>query len=806
MKAKMIRTIFLLLLFAGLAYLIPCDKVAMLPSDFADLIPEGERLQKIHLHQFFFLDEPTSSLSNPNSIKIDIRERSVFKVQVTPKMADLRMELKLNGQTINLETTADIPIDYTSLSLNSGTVQLDIFMISAEENRKELINASVGDLICNSAYMVFEIYLERVNIFEERRNLTIAKIDKIAEFNELEDIFLSTSKKDSYPIKTHLTSYKVPLNDLKAYSKAYNLSVVNEFDISIPDSKITNDTVTHEKVFLKFQIYADFFLFGSFHLLLIRISDIDTYLGSLNCLFDGKCILAEHPSKNAQILETLLTPGDYKILLVNLSTQSLAELSKSLPAVPISAKLKLKRFEKVDNVYNCEGRRLPKDFDYLMAAEDNAFEFKADLIPNLNKLFDSVDFSISEDSLLRVVTIYQSGNYIDIDLLRLTDTGAEELLVTTTHKSDEEDDSTSGLQHVLSLEVGDVDGLIRGLTKGKYRLRFNYAHSFFIETERRTCETFNIKIGISKVKYIEKFHEKLSVFNPCSSSFNKDKLDSLFRNLDNIVNNDSIYTTAYDSNDANKYIYSTMFEVNGSYNLNIQVLSDFVSSNVIPIIMPVEKRNTPLSDSLNNLSTNKIKLHDNKVSIKLSKGKYYFILVHGITQYNYKRGPNETWDSNKPQCVNFQIRMNAIKLSKKQQSWDCNTKEYDVLPDNLNTLDTLYGGKDKLTIFSKTFLIPETKKEIKIKTNSSNYIMRVVYQFDAENDNMEIAIAKDNKVLRTAKPNILDDELLTSQDYLNYNIKANSEYKLIVTRTGEADYFAKCRLFRLEISLVSFDR
>jgi hypothetical protein len=633
MIASMIKIIFLLItLNIKELYTLPCDKVAMLPPDFNNLIPEADKLQKIHLHQFFFLDEPDGQNANPNSIKIDIKERSVFKVQITPKLSDLKIEIRINGKEPTvLETSDDIPVEYTSTSLDPGTLELNLSTISSEENKKAASNVNPGELVCNTPYIVFEIYLEKIDIFNQRIKLTKTKTAKIDDLSDLTEFFESAAKRDAYPIKSGLKTLNVKLTELTNYKKEYLISVLNEFDLNIPDSKLTDDkTVTHEKVFLKFQIYADFYLFGSFHLLLIRTSDIEDSLTNLECLNDGRCVLANHPSKNSQILETILTPGDYKVLLVNLGDDNAFKaLGKVISDVPISAQLKLKRYEKVDNHFNCEGRRLPKDFDYLFNPDDNVFEFKADLIPNLQKLFDSVDFNVNEDSLLRVVTTYNSGNYIDTDLFKINDLGEEEKITTTSNKSEEEDCPNCTEEH-LSHTVGDVDGLYRSLTKGKYRLRFNYAHSFFIETDRRTCETFNVKIGIEKISYIKSILGNLNTYTACSSKLEKDKLDDLFRNIEktDIQSNSDlpIYSVEYSTKNVNSYIYSTTFELTGPHAVNVEVLSDDIAASVIPIIVPVNKNNTPLSNSLNNLTQDKLKLHDDKLSVKLAKGKYYLSL------------------------------------------------------------------------------------------------------------------------------------------------------------------------------------
>jgi hypothetical protein len=88
--------------------------------------------------------------------------------------------------------------------------------------------------------------------------------------------------------------------------------------------------------------------------------------------------------------------------------------------------------------------------------------------------------------------------------------------------------------------------------------------------------------------------------------------------------------------------------------------------------------------------------------------------------------------------------------------------------------------------------------------------VRIHYTPKEEDEQLDVALllAKNNNVFRPAEAKTLDDELITSQDFLNYNLKANSEYKLAFTRKPkkETNYFDRCRLFTMEITLVSFDK
>ena len=89
-----------------------CDKMATLPKDFSLLLPQNEKLKRIHLSNYFFLDDnPGEDAGNTkdassvqsNQIKIPINEKSVFKLQVTPQHIGVEVKVKINNEEYSLE-------------------------------------------------------------------------------------------------------------------------------------------------------------------------------------------------------------------------------------------------------------------------------------------------------------------------------------------------------------------------------------------------------------------------------------------------------------------------------------------------------------------------------------------------------------------------------------------------------------------------------------------------------------------------------------------------------------------------------
>src|SRR5689334_16123258 len=92
-RQKFFVFLSLCLFFGGYVNTLTCDKVASLPKDFDLLLPDNQKLKKIHLSDYFFLDE-IKDQTKPLSIKINIKEKSLFKVQVTPRHTHVTMTVK----------------------------------------------------------------------------------------------------------------------------------------------------------------------------------------------------------------------------------------------------------------------------------------------------------------------------------------------------------------------------------------------------------------------------------------------------------------------------------------------------------------------------------------------------------------------------------------------------------------------------------------------------------------------------------------------------------------------------------------
>lgn len=877
-----------------------CDKVANIPPDFELLLPNYQKLNRFHLLNYFFL-EP----EHPNFITISIKEKSVFKFLAIPKLADMDLELFLpSGQKIQLKAYEDIPVDYVNFNLESGVIKINFLYKNPGENLKT-------NKICNSPFFQFEILLENQRNFISRNQKIRKDISNLDDFQtSFEEAFEKVSaQSQNLPLSMDYDSYRLSIKEKSQY-KAFNVSIIAEFDLNIEDKehiinsnnknftqfekneKEENSKIISKKYLINFDLFTDFLYGGGLFFALVRKDDINKgELANHNCLFNEKCILAERANKNQINLQTIVTPGQYKILIFNfLADEKYQELKKQTLEIPVSAKLEIKNFEKEENRYNCPGRHLPSHLNFLKDKYSNDYlEYSGDIIMNTEKLFDEITFFVEEDSLLRIVAFAHSGENIDLELYHIPNVGSEfenllkmnnnnknnksanlfnsplgEILSKIFAKKQQQESSNEaeGTLKQISEHFGQSDGMYLPLMKGNtYKVVFSYRNSIFAESERKSCEMFYLKIALAKLSHIKSLFPNV-YSNTCPGANDASKRSEIRKILKDFENenrqnvnrkenkneNNSVYDsfshgfntvfrTLFDRNNPSKPIFSGKFQIKNPVNINVEILSDFTSSFIVPVIIPDENLNLNDIDNENenlnfeqilNHKHNLITFHENHIKLNLPAGYYRLIIINGLSQFYNE---NDTVENSRllnfidleniPKCLEFQIRISAQKLlNSRMANWQCNSKDFEFLPSSLNTL--LYLGvdnklKQKFSYFSKHLLVPLEPHVLKLKTSKEGYLLRLVHEFadleTAESQEnisnshpMEISLLKSKKILKSSKPVFIEDEFKTTQQYLTHYLKPNTEYEILFEfddTNKHFDYFANCKLFKMEISLIS---
>lgn len=878
MKNFILLFLFLITIFKDtIIYCNNCEKVANLPKDFESLLPNYTKLNRFHLLNYFFLESEHS-----NSINVDLKDKSILKLLAIPKLADVKIEITLpNMEKIHLNGYQDIPVDYLNLNLSPGQLRFTFELKVSGESEKT-------NKICNSPFFQLEILIENKKTFQQRNSKLKKDLRNLDDFHTFfDDAFRKVSDAHNLPLQIDYDSYKLSIKELAEY-RSMNVSILADFDLEIEDKEIVINPIANEtskaddtdpemlvskKYLIDFNIYSDFLYGGSFFLALIRKEDIEKgELLNHRCLFNDKCILSERPNKNNIILQSILTPGSYKILLFNFIDDNEYEiLKKNIVEVPITAKLEVKTFTKDENRYNCPGRHLPKHLDFLKDKYSNDYlEYSGDIIMNTEKLHDEITFLVEEDSLLRIIAFAHSGENIDLELYHIPQVGSEFQNLIKTNNNDENrfgpladilnkifakkksSDAAADNLKQISEHFGDSDGLLIPLMKGNtYKVIFNYKNSIISETYKKFCEMYYVKIGLSKISSIKKTFplalgnscpnsdystrkkemnkvlKDLSDDNSSSSNSNRSKHQQIYDSFEKGFN--SVFRAFFDRNQAGVVIYNGKFQIENTVNIQVEILSDFVTSFLVPIIIQDDTKSDDDQINIDQLLNHKhqvITFHENHIKLNLQKGNYRLLIINGVSQFYNEEDLVQNSKllnfidlDNLPKCLEFQIRITAQKLlNQRMLNWECNSKDFEFLPNTMNNL--LYLGNDKLktkfSYFSKHLLLPLDPHSMKIKTGKEGYLMRLVHEFEnleeeglANENNKSIFVVtlnKNKKILRTSKPIVVENELKSNIQYITYFLKANSEYELIYEFDAENkhyDYYEKCQLFKLEISFIS---
>jgi len=776
-----------------------CDKVANVPPEFSLLLPNYQTLNRVHLFNYFFIES-----ENSNSLTINIKEKSVFKILAITKLADMDIELFLpEGDKITLKAYEEIPIDYVNFNLQTGVIKLNFIYKNPGENLKT-------NKFCNSPHFQLEILMDNQQDFQKRNQKIRKDISNLDEFQTFfQDAFEKISQPENLPLNIDYDSYRLSIKEKSEY-RSYNVSIIAEFDLDIEDkehiinsneknftqlNKEDQDKLISKKYFIDFNLYSDFLYGGSLFLALIRKEDIlKGELANHNCLFNEKCILGERNIKNNLNLQSIVTPGQYKILIFNfLSEEKYAEMKKHILEIPVTAKLEVKNFHKEENRYNCPGRHLPNHLNFLKDKYNNDYlEYSGDIIMNTEKLYDEMTLYVENDSLLRIIAFAHSGENLDLELYHIPQTGSEFENLLKMNKNNNSNKNMNPLENILSKifskqkkeeenklaqlkqiseHFGESDGMYIPIMKGNtYKIVFNYRNSIISESEKKNCEMFYLKLALGNISYLKNIFPN-AYSNNCSGANDKSKNSEIKKILkdfqdDNVSSSskeiydsftkgfNSVYRSFFDRNNPTQIIYSGKFQIKSPININVEILSDFLSSFIVPIIIPDESRNperesddeeVDLKQILNH-KHQMITFHENHIKLNLQKGSYRLIIINGLSQFYNENDVVENSRllnyidlDNIPKCQEFQIRITAQKtLNSRMANWECNNKDLEFLPSSLNSL--LYLGienklKPKFSYFSKHLLIPLDPHTMKIKTSKEGFLLRLIHEVsDLENE------------------------------------------------------------------------
>lgn len=201
------------------------------------------------------------------------------------------------------------PIDYSNYEGIKGDIELRF------TGEKEIEEETI-DEVCNESYMKFEFSIQKLDNFK-------AKLKNVRKINNKLDIFELDFENmlHSLPIDTELSQFKIPLHskDSDKYDNSGKTNVLKEYDLILVERK-GKEKDSLEKYELKMEITSDFLFSGSTFIVLAREDEKKDELEDLICLSQGKCIISDRNSKNMIFLHSSLTPGNYKLYIIDIQS------------------------------------------------------------------------------------------------------------------------------------------------------------------------------------------------------------------------------------------------------------------------------------------------------------------------------------------------------------------------------------------------------------------------------------------------------------------------------------------------------
>ena len=833
---------------------LSCNKVANYPNDFNNLIPNYQLLPRVHSFNYFFLtdydDIPTMTM------KVNIPSLSILKLQITPIHARMKISLLFKtGNSIEKKSYfafSNIPFDYNIYEkdkLFQGDLYIKIYSIIPEEDYMniDIKNTINEDSFCNEPYMQFEFsfenyehYLNRLdNIKRENKDIELLNKDIFDIIENLRNTDLKLKGEELFEKK-----YKKPLNPYKIntekdseYLNKYNINVYKSFDVYIPESEEidpveyneknnnTNEENINEEIeqrfsvkkyFFKIHMFTEFLLGGSLRFLLIN-KNYKNSLTNLTCLFENKCILSKKISKNLISLESILPPGNYELLLIDLNDNSILN-DNNIYNYPISCELKIKYVKKFISQYNCIGKKIPKNLNFLFYINNNYFEYKGDISFNMIDLYDEVYLTVPKDNdyILRLNTYYADGNNINIKVYEI-----------------ENKESVIKKFYSVSSYWGGMSSLYLPLLKGKvYSIYFDYKDSLFLQNERKKCEIYYLKMSIGKYDYLHSFYPNNFLNkNECKSN-NENEIDNFLYKFSKEHNNENNYIAngeyeiisnnifsyndldesflAFKSDKNFRIIANKTFEIETDINFYIDCLvENFIPGIIIPIILPLNSFKDMFSNRFSdNLYYRKFLLHKGFISLKLTKGNYTLLLVHSLNQFTEENKINNVNYGTYlnldllPKCVVFKLKINTILLNKSyKKNWECNFQKFHKLPNEINIDKNI----NDFTYFNHHILIPYKNYSIFIRNSlNSKFLLKFRMQYENPNDIgiLTVFLKKNNNIILTAKKEISEEGEKTSIYYFYYILKENSNYEIKFDNNNKK-YFENCKTFTLDISITN---
>lgn len=472
------------------------------------------------------------------------------------------------------------------------------------------------------------------------------------------------------------------------------------------------------------------------------------------------CVYGKRDQKNMVNLHAIVSPGEYKISIFYAGSKNDKELFDS-----VGKEVKVGLFasfvplvEKEDRI-NCKAGVLPSDLDGDGISYQGFIKFSDYLVADFSANVQQTRFYVSQESVLRIVTVQSDGSSVKVQLKNLN------------HKLLKE----SVLNH-------DTNSLVDVIDPGYYYIILSEAGTISEDTNNKFCETFHIQIGLNPRSSMKSLS---SSFQDCSS---EDSLSSLLSSIQSSLDKQGRFDLSPSSTfsleppkDDHEIVFHSDIELSTNVYSYFEIFSDFVSHDLVVLLT---NKNEEVFHNVNH----------QYLQGSLKPGKYQFFIS--------LRSPILGLKST--DCINFNLNIKLVATTKKSlDSWKCSNHFVYTLPNTLNTLDKLGPkGTDQhllppATLFGKQFLAPNSDIDAfdytKFEVNTESFIKVLT---EAAEGKMKLVIKSSDGKMNS----VVDSSQEFPPTYaLSANLVPGLEYELQVYYYPSDE--KKCHVYELSLEV-----
>lgn len=427
-----------------------------LPDSLSKLVPAFETTGSANTFGRFLLP------NNSTHWTFTLTQEALVRLAVDPVNVNIAASIRVKAKVLNSKEISVDGSEVLTCRLQVGRYEV-VMEFQAELKEDEEEGASSIDCDFPNAYLSFAITpltqvakLSKADLAAKRAGFPVLDFDAaLRNFTRFE-LFDTSRYLDLVTITT------VP-SELAVYA------------LELREPTGEQRTLGHSNLWtLSFSVYQDFGEWAGFTLLLsqerVEVSK------SLQCVNSGNCILSHRTQKNSVTLYSTLSPGNYTLLALHtgMSSDEQTALEQYQGRyIPFSVNFYLEPLPEREAPLICEAGRLPVSLNAAGLLDSTGFLSYHDNVYVETYSRQQTHFTLTQPSVLRLVTIEPAGVGVDLQIL-----------------------GSAGDIVALSETIDATEGILVELDQGEYILQLLQEQTRIANPRLLLCDTIRVELDV----------------------------------------------------------------------------------------------------------------------------------------------------------------------------------------------------------------------------------------------------------------------------------------------------------------------